>query len=121
MRKGLEQININNVSELKSINPKKQGIIVSGKIGQKRRLEILKKAIEMKLTIFNITDPANFVKDKEKQLADKKKKQEDQDKKSKSKEKAKDEAKTSIEDTLTDEEKKKVEKKEIDKLLTKKQ
>jgi len=119
-RNGKEIINVNLPSQLKEIDPKKQVVIVSGKIGLKKRLQILEEIVKMNIIIHNISNPEEFIKKKKADLLEKKKqkKKTEQEKEKKSVKSKK--KKESVEDKLSEEEKKKIEKKEIDKLLTKK-
>lgn len=50
---GLKPIMITNINDLNKIK-EKEGIILSGKIGAKKKLEIIKKIQELKLTLLNI-------------------------------------------------------------------
>ncbi len=117
---GLDIIYLASIVQVEQINPKTQGVIVSGKIGLRKRIPILKELVKKKITILNIPNPEEFINIKEEELKKTKKqtKKTDEKKKTEKKEKLKEEK--SIEDKLSDEEKKKIEKKEIDKLLTKK-
>jgi len=117
-RDGKEIVNVNSLSQVKKIDPKKQVVIVSGKIGLKRRLRLVEELVKMKIIIHNITNPEEFIKKKKADLLKKKKQKKKTEKEKKSVKSKK--KKESVEDKLTDEEKKKIEKKEIDKLLTKK-
>jgi large subunit ribosomal protein L32e len=119
-RDGKDIVNINSLSQVKKIDPKKQVVIVSGKIGLKRRLQLLEELVKLKIRVHNISDPEEYIKKKKAEFLEKKKQkkkveQEKEKKPVKSKKK-----KESVEDKLSEEEKKKIEKKEIDKLLTKK-
>lgn len=125
------------VQELLKINNKSEGIIVSGKVGLRKRLEIIKEAQKLSIKILNIKDPAQFLKVCEDNLKERKeeKQKSDQEKKKKLKireEKAKEKQKEKKEQEKTstvekpedlaekiqkEEEEKK---KEMDKLLTKK-
>jgi ribosomal protein L32E len=108
---------VNSISQLEKLDPKKQSIVVSAKIGLKRKIPLLEKLIENKFKILNISDPQNYLKAKKSELE---KKKEQQKEKEITKKKEVKKKKESIEDKLSEEEKKKLEKKEIDKLLTKK-
>lgn len=50
---GFEDILVSNISELDSINNKSQAVRLSGKLGRKKRIEIYKKAKEMKIKVLN--------------------------------------------------------------------
>lgn len=128
-RSGLERVIVENKNQIERIDPKKQGIVISSKVGLKKRLEIIKTASEKKVIILNIKDTAKYQKDAEDRMKEKKEKKEKRKKKKEDKEKKKKQEKKeekSIEKTLTEEEKqeeekkkKEEEKKEKDKLLIK--
>lgn len=117
-KSGLWIIVIKTVEDLKSLDPKKHGIVVSGKLGDKKKLVLLKEAAKAKFRVLNIKDPESYVKAKESLIA--KKKETKEVKEDKAKKEAKPSDSESIEDKLSEEDKKKLEKKEIDRLLTKK-
>lgn len=50
---GFEEVLIYNIKELEKINPKTQAIRISGRIGKKKRKEILEKAKKMKIKVLN--------------------------------------------------------------------
>ena len=126
-REGLTQNVVLHVSDLKNLDPKKDGVIISKKAGARRKKEILEAAD--KFTILNL-DKKGFLESLENKLKakqDKRKKLLDKREKKKSKKTAdKKEELDSPEGSEgkeegSIEEKKKVEKKEKDKLLTKKE
>lgn len=114
---GFIPIIINNVSQLKD----QKAIIISGKVGLKKRLEIIKKSLQLKIKILNIKNPENFVKEIEtnviKKKEEKKKKVEER---KKSKQESAKKIKTKEKKEETPEEKEKREKEEKRKLLEKK-
>jgi len=71
-------ITINHISQLQNV--KKENIILLGKIGKKKKLEIAKKAKEMKLEIYKLNID-KFIKMNEKKAESKDKKTEVKDKK----------------------------------------
>jgi len=87
---GLEKKLIHNEAMLKEIDPKKTGIIIA-KIGNKKKLDVLKKAIELKITIFNVKDAQKEIDQIEKAFQERKSKKSEQktakDQKKKEKEK----------------------------------
>jgi large subunit ribosomal protein L32e len=117
-KSGLEVVKVTTMKDLTGLNPKTQGIIISGKIGFKNRQKILSEATKAGIRILNIAKPEEYIKRKETLMAKAKKVKEE--KAGKKKETVKKEDKASIEDKVSDEDKKKLEKKEIDRLLTKK-
>jgi len=124
---GLQIIKINNLKELSSINPKIQAITI-GKTGKQKKLQIIKKAEEQKITIINFQtekykqETEKFFAEREKlnknKLEQAKKKQDEKIEKEKQKKKQ-DEQNKNEEKELTLEEKQKIEKQEKDKILTK--
>jgi len=124
---GLEKIAVSNINDLKKIDAKKQGALISGNVGLKKKLEIIKEAEKLKIKILNIKDPEKYLKYAEEFLRKKKeekleKEKQKEKKKTEKKKETKKEEKTIEEKVeVTDEEKKKQEKEEKDKVLTKKQ
>lgn len=128
---GLKIVLITNISQLESIDKKTEVIIVSGKVGNKKRLPILELAKKKDLKIINlnvdkkIEQIKNFLEGSKKKKEELKKKQEEKAKKEKEKAKEK---KKPVEEVVKDEQsetkeydKKEKEKKDYDKLLAKKQ
>jgi len=123
--KGEEEIMIRNIKELEKVD-KEKSIVLSSTIGNKKRVEILKKIKEQNLKVSNIKDIEKHIKNieekfKERTETKKKKEKEKDEKKKKIEEKTKKEKKDEkkdIEDKVTEEEKKTEEKKKLDKLLT---
>ncbi|MCX8146978.1 MAG: 50S ribosomal protein L32e [Candidatus Woesearchaeota archaeon] len=130
---GLKIVVVSN-TDLSKIDPKKHIIVISGKVGKRKKVEIVKKAIENGIKIMNVKDALAFVKKVEEEMKirkeekikveeDKKKKKEELKKKAKEKEKEE----KGIEKAITEEEKaeelkkkKEEERKEGEKVLTKK-
>lgn len=117
---------IRNLDEMKKIDPKKEGAIISGTIGQKKKIELIKYAKENSIIIENY-DADKFIKKVDEELKKKKevkekiskeKKQKEADKKKKAiekeKEKKEDDLASKVENA---DEIKAREKKEKDKLL----
>lgn len=131
---GLQPTIVHNKKQLENIDPKTQGIILSHSLGNKKRIELIKLALEKKLPLLSMKDPQKLIEkleskfkkrkeSKKKKLSEKEKKE--QEKKKKAEEKAKDEKKEeSKEEGKTPEEIKEVkeeEKKEQEKTIIKKQ
>jgi large subunit ribosomal protein L32e len=138
---GLLPIIVANVKGLGTIDAKSQGIIIAGSVGQKKRVEIVKKANELGITLLNVsakkyvaaveeklkakkalkekslTEKEKKQKEKEKAAEEKKKKDADDKKKEEGKASSGDELAEKIEEVET---KKEEEKKEMDKILTQK-
>jgi len=116
--KGLKIIHISSITNVNKLSPDKHAVIVSGKLGFKKKKLIIQALMKNKIEILNIKNPQEYIKKKEDLMKSKKDKKLEKEKKSDKKKEVK-EDKKSIEDTVSDDDKKKVEKKEIDKLLTK--
>jgi large subunit ribosomal protein L32e len=117
-KSGLGIVKITMFKQLGAIDPKTQGIIISGKLGFRNMSKIMNEALKLNIKILNISKPEEYIKKKEDIRAKAKKTK--AEKTEKKKETVKKEDKASIEDKVSDEDKKKLEKKEIDRLLTKK-
>jgi large subunit ribosomal protein L32e len=120
-RFGNETIIIANVQELAKVE-KHQAIVISGNVGNKKRMEIILKAEELKIPVVNIKvdkfkakiAKAKEDKDKEKAAKSEKKKKTIEDSLKKAEKKEKDKSKKStesVEDTEEKEEEKKAEEK----------
>ena len=112
---GLRMVRVSSPHELDRIN-KNEGIIIPKSTGTRKRLEILKKAREMNVPVLNLKSEET-IKKIEDFINSKKKKEIIEAKKTK-KEYAK-EARAEQQNEMTDEQKKEAEKKEKDKVLTK--
>jgi len=121
---GLKEVRVENPKGLEVVNPKTDGVIISSKVGIKKKIAILKEALKLKLTILNEKQPENFIKQVEERLSKKKEElKKKQEKKKKSKEEAlkKAEEKSKEKKTENLEEKEKKEKIEQKKILEKKE
>lgn len=124
-KSGLKIIIINSIKELEKINPNEFGILISAKIGLKKKIMLVKKAKEKGITMLNIKNAEKWIKEKEDTI---KKKKELKEKKTEKKEvkkkelekKAEEKKEDKLTEKLTEEEKKQKEKEEKDKILTKK-
>ncbi len=101
-KEGLNRVIVNNVAELEGVNKEKDIVIISSKVGLKKRLDIADKCISQGLKIENIKDPKKYIEDqkalfeekkkqKKKKLAEKEKTKKELAKKAKEKEEKKDE------------------------------
>ncbi len=120
---GLKMVNVFSTNDLSNIKKDTEGIIISKNVGMKNRLQILKKSKEFGIQILNL-NMDEHIKKIEEFINSKKKKHSEAKKESKSqketKSKHKEEAKQQEDITSTDKDKKEAEKKDKDKLLTKK-
>jgi large subunit ribosomal protein L32e len=123
---GLEIIRVSSEKDLKNINKETQGALVSGAVGMKKRMGIVKKAKEAGIKILNVNDPDSFLKMVEEDIKKRKEKKakESENKKTAEKKKPiakKKEKEAELAEKLSEEDKKEAEKKEKDKLLTRKE
>jgi len=123
---GLKQIYVNSINDLENVDAKEEGIILSTRIGLRKKIEIIKKATEKKIKILNIKNTEEFLKKVEEQRKKDKEKREEKTKEKEKKKKEKEKKvaekkKEKLSEKLTEEEKKEKEKKEQDKLLTQKE
>lgn len=124
---GLEPVNVSNVNDLAGLDKKSQGAVVSSRVGDRKRLAIIKEAKKKDIKILNF-DADKYASRVEKRLKAQKEEREElekkrkaAEKKAKKEEKEKEESEEdSSDEELSQEEKKKQEKKEKDKVLTKK-
>ncbi len=127
-KSGLIPVVISNILDLEKVS-KSEGVIISSKLGDKKRLLIIEKIKSAGLRVLNLdvekaVEKINLKQKSRKQsrsdkLKIKKEKKSDENKKKKTKAKASSQEEQKPE--LTAEEKKKAEKKELDKVLTKKE
>jgi len=130
---GLQKVIIQNKKQLENIDPQKQGIILSKALGNKKRIELIKLALEKNLSILNLKDSKKHMEklesqfkarkeSKKKKLTEKEKKEEEKKKAAEEKEKKETEEKKPeekpVEEVKKEEEEKK---KEQEKTLIKKQ
>lgn len=109
---GLKIIHVNSVDDVKKIKKENEGIVISKKVSIKKRIGILKKAKEFDIKVLNLNVDEQ-IKKIEALINSKKKKE--------TKELNKEEPKQEVkEEKLTGEQKKEADKKEKDKILTKK-
>jgi large subunit ribosomal protein L32e len=73
-KEGLNRVMVNNLQDLKKINKEKDIIILSSKLGMKKKLEVVEGCISQGLKIESIKDPKKYAEDK-KALFEEKKKQ----------------------------------------------
>jgi len=146
---GLEFVIVNSAANLEKIAKDSQGIVIAGSVGDKKKIEILKICLQKKIAVLNLKNAAEWIAGKELEMEQRKKAKLAKSKPAEKKEEAKkaEESKpkepvkyyhegNKIKEVhplgktetkkpeekhvpLTEEEKKEAEKKEKDKLLTK--
>jgi len=52
-RYGYREVRISNPNELDKLNPEKEAALISSSVGKKKRMDIIKKAEEMKIRVLN--------------------------------------------------------------------
>ncbi|MBW2983695.1 50S ribosomal protein L32e [Candidatus Woesearchaeota archaeon] len=125
-KSGLKVVFVSSPADLDGINKEKEGAIIKGSVGLRKKVELVNKAKEKGIKILNLKDPDQFLKCvvelMKKKKEEKRKIAEKKEKKAKQlKEKAKKkEEKGELADKIkSEEERKEEEKMEKDKLLTK--
>jgi large subunit ribosomal protein L32e len=113
---GMKIVNVSSAKEINNIKKDTEGIVISKQVGIKKRFEILKRAKELGIAALNINIDEHLKKIEDFINSKKKRKKETKD--SKEKPEAKEKEHKPAE--LTEEQKKEMQKKEKDKLLTKK-
>jgi large subunit ribosomal protein L32e len=116
-KSGLQQSLIRTISDLDSLSPKVNCLIISTTLGNKKKIEVMKQAKQKGFEIANIKNPEGYIKKVEDAINLKKKTKE----KTKEKEKTAKINKKKTKEETKDGDKKEVEKKEKEKLLTKKE
>ncbi len=116
---GREIVVVSSLKDLGLLDPKNHSIVVSKRIGLKNKLAIFEEILKKGFHVHNISNVEKYISDKKAGLEEIKKKKQEKQKKHKKKEE-KEEKQESIEDKIADDDKKKIDKKEIDRLLTKK-
>lgn len=126
---GLIQKTVVTMADIASLNPQTEGMVIASRVGKRKKVMLVKEAMRKGITILNLRDPQAFLTTieqmqqkkrevKEASQKEKETKQKELEKAAKEKEKKE---KKGIEETIkTDEEKKEAMKKEMDKVLTKK-
>jgi large subunit ribosomal protein L32e len=118
-REGFKEVLVNNLNDLTKIKDN-EVILLSSKLGLKKKIEIIKKIQELKLKISNLKDADTFVKNIENLIKEKKKKREElKAKKEVKKEEEKKEEKKPIEGEEVKEKKEEEEKEAKRKVLEK--
>lgn len=117
-KSGLQQIMIKSEGDLKGLDAKKNCLIISSSLGNKKKIAILKEIKDLGFNILNVRNPDEYIKKVEDKLILRKKaKKEGKDK---ANVKGAEKKKEKLTEKVNDQNKKEVEKKEKDKILTKK-
>ena len=116
---GLKIINVYSVDNLEGIKKESEGIVVAKNVGMKKRLEIFKKAKEINASVLNLNIDEQ-IKKIEDMINSKKKKEAKAPHREETKKTEPKTKELTEKSELSDEQKRETEKKEKDKLLTKK-
>lgn len=87
-RLGLRPVEVENNKQLEALDPKTEAAVIK-RVGQKKRIELLKKATERKITVLNYKKPEEAIKQAEEKM---KKKREAKKKKAETKKEKKEKA-----------------------------
>ena len=120
-KSGLEQHVISSPKEFERLDAKKTGLIISAAVGDKKRIEILKKSKELGFEVLNIKNPDDYVQNAENNINLRKNSKSEKKVKAKEEKKEKAAVKAEEEKKKEDATKEEAEKKEKDKLLTKRE
>ncbi|MBN2567118.1 hypothetical protein JXB02_03490 [Candidatus Woesearchaeota archaeon] len=124
---GKTPVVVTNAHDLSAVDTAKESVVLSGKIGQRKRLALVEECTRKGITISNMKDPLQYVARVRKALEEKRaaKDKERKEREKKAKEAAEKKAKKDAgkdagieKKVLSDEERKEQEKKEKDRLLT---
>ncbi|MBM3199440.1 hypothetical protein FJZ53_00790 [Candidatus Woesearchaeota archaeon] len=107
---GVKEKLVYNLEDLSSVG-KNEGVIISGNIGLRKKIEMLKKIQELKLTLLNLKDINAFIKQTEESFLAKK---QESKKKEEEKKQAKEEAVKKAEEKKKEEEKKTEDQKKVE-------
>ena len=119
-KSGLNSSLIKSIRDLESLDAQKNCLVISSSLGDKKKIVVLKKAKELGFSILNVNNPEEYIKKIEDKITSKKKLKEDKKKKGEVEKKdAKEEKKDEKKAEKSVDEKKGIEKKEKDKVLTK--
>ncbi|MBI4440356.1 hypothetical protein HY638_05270 [Candidatus Woesearchaeota archaeon] len=115
LKGGIRGVAVDSISDLDRIEPGKDGAILSSTLGKRKKVDIVKECLSRKIKIINMRDSEGFLKSVDDFISSKKK--ESKKEKTAKKEPKKEDLSEKV---MTEEDKKAGEKKEKDKLLTKK-
>lgn len=125
-KSGKAFVMVRNVDDVKDIDPKSAIIIISGRTGLKNRMVIIEAAVARGISISDVADPRKYLEELKRNAEEKKKIKEFREKKkakakeAKPKETPEGKPEKSIEEKVeTEEERAEREKRELDKVLTK--
>jgi large subunit ribosomal protein L32e len=83
-RDGFRPVIVNNVNELSNINPKEEIVVISSRVGGRKKLEILNEIKSKKLSVYNVKDLdkeiSSLKKEKKKKESKESKKKEEENK-----------------------------------------
>lgn len=124
-REGLMPVTVNNPPDLNKIE-EGQAALISGNVGQMKKVEIVKKAKDLGIKVLNVKNIDEYLKSVNEKMQKKKEEKskvmkEKVAKKAEKEKKAEEKKKEGLAEKLTEEDKKEKERKEREKILTKKE
>ena len=119
-KSGLQQCIIKSVKDLEGLDAKKNCLIISSSLGDRKKIVVLNKAKEHGFNIVNVNDPDAYITKVQDKISLRKNIKKDAKEKAKDVKKDEKKGKKLTEKVVEEEEQKEVEKKEKDKILTKK-
>lgn len=72
-KEGLNRVKICNLNDLEKVNKEQDIIVLSSKLGLKKKLEILQKSFDLGIKVENVKSIKEYIEDKKQELEDKKK------------------------------------------------
>ncbi len=112
-KSGLWRCIIKSSKDLEGLNAKESCLIISSSLGNRKKIALLKRAKELSFNVINIRNPDEYIKKIEEMMISKKKAKKEKEKEVKTEKKK-------LTEKASEETKKDIEKKEKDKILTKK-
>ena len=119
-KSGLQQCIIHSVKDLEGLDAKKNCLIISSSLGDRKKIVVLNKAKEHGFNIVNVNDPDAYIKKVQDKISLRKNTKKDAKEKAKDAKIAEKKEEKLTEKAVEEEEQKEIEKKEKDKILTKK-
>ena len=119
-KNGLVLKRIFRIEDLSTINNQADEIIIEKTVGVRKKINIIKECIKLKIKIYNLKNSENYIKEIEEKMKSNKEKKIKRIENNKKKKNVKIPVKQ-VKEEVSDEDKKREEKKEKDKLLTRKE
>jgi len=69
---GFKEILVHNVKDLENLNPKEHVLKIASDVGKRKKVEIVRKAVELGLRIVNLKNPEKFLEEVRKEIESRK-------------------------------------------------